>query len=107
MYLSDNYEGGEIYFPDYDLIIKPEVGELIFFPGTNRYIHGVKEVTKGNRLVLQSFLSSFKLKYLWDNFVTPNTTINYVDKTSQSYNYEKNNFSRDNIPLMFKNWGSI
>ena len=106
-YLNDNYEGGEIYFPDYDLIIKPEVGELILFPGTDRYIHGVKKVTKGNRLVIQSFLSNFKLKYLWDNFVTSTTPIGYVDKNSQFYNHEKNNFNKNNIPLMFKHWGSI
>ena len=39
LYLNDDYEGGEIYFPDYDLKIKPEIGDLIFFPGTQRYMH--------------------------------------------------------------------
>lgn len=39
LYLNDDYEGGEIYFPQYDLHIKPESGDLIFFPGTHRYMH--------------------------------------------------------------------
>ena len=48
----------------------------------------------------ESFLSNFKLKYLWDNFVTSTTPIGYVDKNSQFYNHEKNNFNKNNIPII-------
>lgn len=41
VYLNDDYEGGEIYFPEYDLKIKPEKGMLISFPGNYLNRHGI------------------------------------------------------------------
>lgn len=52
IYLNDNYEGGELYFPDHDLSIKPEAGDYITWPGNRWYQHGVKEVTSGIRYTL-------------------------------------------------------
>lgn len=63
IYLNDEYEGGEIYFPKQDFIIKPEKYSAIFFPGNDYdYIHGVKEITAGKRytaLYMQSTKSEF------------------------------------------------
>lgn len=42
IYLNDDYEGGEIKFNDYDLVFKPEIGDLVLFP--NHYIHEVLQV---------------------------------------------------------------
>ena len=52
-YLNDDYEGGEIFFPDYNLKIKPKPNSLLMFPGNENYAHGVKEVTKGFRYTYQ------------------------------------------------------
>lgn len=41
LYLNDNYVGGELYFPHHDLIIKPEAGMLISFPGNWYNRHGI------------------------------------------------------------------
>lgn len=49
VYLNNDYEGGEIYFPDYNLTFKPEPGDLLTFPDNPNYIHGVKPITKGIR----------------------------------------------------------
>jgi len=49
VYLNDDYEGGEIYFPDYQISIKPEPGDLLCFPDQPRYVHGVKEIIAGTR----------------------------------------------------------
>jgi predicted 2-oxoglutarate/Fe(II)-dependent dioxygenase YbiX len=49
VYLNDDYEGGEIYFPDYKISIKPEPGDLLCFPDQPRYVHGVKEIITGTR----------------------------------------------------------
>lgn len=49
VYLNNNYEGGEIYFPDYNISIKPEPGDLLCFPDQPRFVHGVKAITKGTR----------------------------------------------------------
>lgn len=49
IYLNDDYEGGEIYFPDYDIEIKPKVGDLVSFPDNANFRHGVKETAGGTR----------------------------------------------------------
>jgi hypothetical protein len=41
LYLNDNYSGGEIYFPEHDLLIKPEPGMLVSFPGHFWNRHGI------------------------------------------------------------------
>jgi predicted 2-oxoglutarate/Fe(II)-dependent dioxygenase YbiX len=58
LYLNDNYEGGELYFPDIKdaigdvLKIKPKAGEIVVFGGDDRYRHGVKEITSGERFAV-------------------------------------------------------
>lgn len=54
-YLNDNYEGGEIYFPNQNIEIKPKPNTLVFFPGTLEFLHGVRPVTNGTRYTLTSF----------------------------------------------------
>ncbi|MDA0898412.1 MAG: 2OG-Fe(II) oxygenase [Bacteroidetes bacterium] len=49
VYFNDDYEGGEFYFPYLDLTLKPEVGDIVFFPANYIGTHGVSEVTKGQR----------------------------------------------------------
>jgi len=46
-YLNDNYEGGEIEFPDLNIKVKPELGSTIMFPGT--VIHKVNPILSGVR----------------------------------------------------------
>jgi predicted 2-oxoglutarate/Fe(II)-dependent dioxygenase YbiX len=58
LYLTDDFDGGELYFPTRDLVIKPKARQLILFPGGHEYIHGVKQVTRGDRNVLFSPLTS-------------------------------------------------
>jgi hypothetical protein len=48
-YINDNYDGGEIVFPDYNVKIKPKSNSLIMFPGNENYLHEVLEVTGGLR----------------------------------------------------------
>ncbi len=56
IYLNDNYEGGEISFPDRGIDIKPKSGMLITFPGNKNYVHEVKEVISGTRLTLSIWI---------------------------------------------------
>jgi 2OG-Fe(II) oxygenase superfamily len=48
-YLNDDYEGGEIYFPEINESIKPKAGMLVAFHCGPRHRHGVKP-TQGNVL---------------------------------------------------------
>lgn len=52
IYINDNYKGGEIYFPEHNVSIKPEQGDLICFPDNPDYIHGVMPITSGTRYTL-------------------------------------------------------
>lgn len=57
IYVNDNYQGGEIYFPQHDFQVKPPARSLLLFPGTDDYLHGVMKVSGGStRYVLPSFV---------------------------------------------------
>jgi hypothetical protein len=56
-YLNDDYEGGELYFPNQGIQFKPKAGAAYFFPGDLNYIHGVTEITSGIRYVIPFFFT--------------------------------------------------
>jgi hypothetical protein len=56
-YWNDDFEGGELYYPDHDIIIKPEPGLAVLHPGDIHYLHGVKMVTSGERYTTPAFYS--------------------------------------------------
>lgn len=47
LYLNDAYEGGELFFPELDLEIKPRAGEVVLFPSNFCFVHLSKPVIKG------------------------------------------------------------
>lgn len=53
IYLNDDYEGGEIYFPKLSYIYKPKAGDIVLFPcSTDEYLHGVQPVRGSNRYTI-------------------------------------------------------
>ena len=53
IYFNDNFEGGEIFFSNYDFYYKPKKGSIIFFPcNDSEYEHGVHPVTSGTRYTM-------------------------------------------------------
>jgi hypothetical protein len=55
-YLNDNYEGGELCFPQFGIELKPKAGDMVVFPSSYVYSHSVKPVTSGNRFSIASWL---------------------------------------------------
>jgi leucine proline-enriched proteoglycan (leprecan) len=49
IYLNDDYEGGETYFPGFGVRIKPEPGLMVLFGSGPEYVHGVTKVRSGRR----------------------------------------------------------
>lgn len=54
-YINDDYEGGELYFPNQNIQFKPKKGAAYFFPGDMNYIHGVTEIKSGIRYTVPFF----------------------------------------------------
>lgn len=55
-YLNDDYLGGEINFPRFNLSIKPLANQMIIFPSTYVYNHSVSPVTEGTRYCVVSWM---------------------------------------------------
>jgi hypothetical protein len=55
-YLNDNYTGGEINFPRFNISFKPKANQMIIFPSTYVYNHSVSPVTHGERYAVVSWL---------------------------------------------------
>jgi hypothetical protein len=55
IYINDDYEGGELYFPNQDVKFKPKAGGMYFFPGDMNYIHGITEIKSGIRYTCPLF----------------------------------------------------
>jgi predicted 2-oxoglutarate/Fe(II)-dependent dioxygenase YbiX len=66
IYLNEEYEGGELFFPKYNIHIKPKAGTLIFFPSTNMYAHGVTGVKSGVRYTSPHFWTPVKHRILME-----------------------------------------
>jgi hypothetical protein len=56
-YLNNDYEGGELYFPNQGIQFKPKAGGAYFFPGDMNYVHGVTEINSGIRYVIPFFFT--------------------------------------------------
>jgi len=56
-YINDDYKGGEIEFPRFNIKYKPNANEMLFFPSTFVYNHSVLPVTSGYRYAVVSWLN--------------------------------------------------
>lgn len=55
LYLNDNFDGGDIHFPQHGVSIPVKAGMLAFFPGDVHHSHGVQRVLNGTRYTISSF----------------------------------------------------
>lgn len=55
-YANDDFEGGEIEFPEFGLKIKPKKNQLLIFCSSFPYIHEVHPVTSGERYAVVQWM---------------------------------------------------
>jgi hypothetical protein len=55
-YLNEDYSGGEINFPRFNITLKPKANQMILFPSTYVYNHSVNPVTSGTRYAVVSWM---------------------------------------------------
>jgi predicted 2-oxoglutarate/Fe(II)-dependent dioxygenase YbiX len=55
VYLNRDFEGGDLYFPNKKIRVRPQPKSLVMFPGTMEYLHEVEKITGGTRYTLASF----------------------------------------------------
>jgi len=57
-YINDDYDGGDLEFYIDNNIInhKPKAGDLVVFPSTDPYYHGVKKIANGNKYFVRNFV---------------------------------------------------
>jgi hypothetical protein len=105
--LNEDYEGGELVFPDQNKSLKAKAGDMVVFPGY--YVsHGVAEITKGTRRVVLVFFYDVLPKTIWqthewdyedlpDNFkkssmtwrnLNPGWKYNYVNASQRAKDVE-------------------
>ena len=58
VYLNEDFEGGEIFFPRLNEALKPATGMLVIFSSGPEHEHGVKAVTAGQRYTMPSWYTS-------------------------------------------------
>ncbi len=55
-YFNDDYEGGEVEFPNQNISIVPKANELLVFPSYYTYLHEVKPIKSGTKYSVATWL---------------------------------------------------
>lgn len=58
LYLNDGFEGGALYFPNFNFRLAPKRGMLVAFPSDHRYLHAAEPLVSGVRFAVVSWAKS-------------------------------------------------
>jgi 2OG-Fe(II) oxygenase superfamily len=56
LYLNDDYEGGELNFPELNVCIKPKANSVVMFPSDFNYVHESLTVKSGTKYAVVTWL---------------------------------------------------
>lgn len=57
LYLTDDYDGGELTFIKKGVTIKPSAGDIVVFPGDKRFLHKINKISKGKKILINHHIS--------------------------------------------------
>ena len=66
IYLNDDFEGGQTFYPQHNFYINPEPGKLAVHPASTDHMHGVTKIEGNVRYTLTSFLTFDETKKMSD-----------------------------------------
>ena len=55
IYYNDTFCGGELFYPQHNLVVRPRPGLAVAHPGDIYFLHGVKRIESGERWTTPSF----------------------------------------------------
>ena len=61
IYVGEEFGEGQLYFPNNEIDIDVQPGDLVMFPTSNRYPHGVRKSTYGDRCVFSMYFTRKRL----------------------------------------------
>ncbi len=81
LYLSEDFDGGEIFYPEYDLLYKPAAGDLLVH--NSQIVHSVNPISNGERW---NHMNAFSALF----FISDNDLDYYFKKHSGWWREENN-----------------
>lgn len=89
IYLNDNYEGGQIVFPEHDISISPKSGSMLMFSGGVENLHKVEKVLGNN--------NRYTISISWDtaDSVYSNEEVNLWESELLKWKQEVDDFKRE------------
>lgn len=62
IYWNDNFDGGDFYYPEFDINLPIKAGMAVAHPGDVHYLHGVRPMISGERWTTPSFYTITELR---------------------------------------------
>lgn len=63
LYLNDVDGGGEVYFPNFDYLVEPKAGRLVFFPSIYPYKHDARMPINSDKFVIISWYKQYTVEF--------------------------------------------
>jgi predicted 2-oxoglutarate/Fe(II)-dependent dioxygenase YbiX len=57
-YLNDDFEGGGLFFPQYQFTAQPGTGMVVTFPSTHEFAHAAQSVLRGTRYAVVTWMAA-------------------------------------------------
>jgi len=66
IYLTGDFEAGELHFNRFNYFLKPQAGMLVWFPSDMRYQHSARPVASGTRYAIVSWAATADIERVQD-----------------------------------------
>ena len=100
VYLNDDFEEGETYFPLFDVKVKPKFGRLLMFPPTWNYVHrGIPPRSpseRGAKYFIMTHLNFVDLTHV-------NKGTEFLDRKVAAYDPNTKNMTKEQLSWPTKN----